>query len=457
MLRIGSFGRNLALTIVVAAGGMTLGACTTIQNMMPGNEAAEARAIELQELQLKVMRFADEYSGRVQEPVLRFQRDAHTPEERLAGQNWRLQQATSAYTIASGPNPVTNALDMVVLATLSRMVLQDSWVKNLYGERAASVREVHERLEPQAWALVDGILTADQIQQLHTIIDTWRADHPQVYAVTYIHFRDFARSIGKPAGGEEHTSGNLFSLLGLDPLSTLDPAVREISQTRQLAERTIYYVQRVPNLLDMQVERLTYQLAVMPETKDLLQNTDRISLAAQSAGKLADTLPQVLSSERQAAIDQFMAALSGQQTQMRELAGELKGTLEAGQATSDSLNATIRSLDTFMSRFDKPATATAPAATAHPFDINDYATAARELAGTARDLQSLIAQLDSSSNGVEKLTVHAAENLRVVVDHAFWRGVQLILVLITAILVAALLYRLALRRLMQAHENGRAA
>ena len=34
-------------------------------------------------------------------------------------------QSTAAYTIASGPNPVVNALDMIVLATLSRMVVED--------------------------------------------------------------------------------------------------------------------------------------------------------------------------------------------------------------------------------------------------------------------------------------------------------------------------------------------
>jgi hypothetical protein len=34
-------------------------------------------------------------------------------------------------------------------------------------------------------------------------------------------------------------------MLGIDPLSGLDPAIREIEQTRALAERTIYYMQRV--------------------------------------------------------------------------------------------------------------------------------------------------------------------------------------------------------------------
>ena len=75
----------------------------------------------------------------------------------------------------------------------------------------------------------------------------------------------------------------MFALIGLDPLSNLDPAVRELEQTRLLAERTIYYLQRAPSLLDMQIERLTYQLAVMPEAKQTLAGVERVSVAAEVA------------------------------------------------------------------------------------------------------------------------------------------------------------------------------
>ena len=46
--------------------------------------------------------------------------------------------------IANGPNPVTNALDMVLLTTLSSMLVDDTWV----GERAVALQDAHRRLEP---------------------------------------------------------------------------------------------------------------------------------------------------------------------------------------------------------------------------------------------------------------------------------------------------------------------
>ena len=49
------------------------------------------------------MRFADEYTGRTRKAINQFQSGLQTPEERLMAQNRKVQQASSAYTIASGP------------------------------------------------------------------------------------------------------------------------------------------------------------------------------------------------------------------------------------------------------------------------------------------------------------------------------------------------------------------
>jgi len=429
-----------ALPALLAA--LLCASCSTIRGMMPKQKQAQQQATELQQVQLEVMRFADEYASRVGEAVERVQLEVVSPEERLAGHNWRLSQATASYTIASGPTPIVNALDMVVLATLSRMVADDHFVTEVYGPRARPLQVAHERMEPQAWALVQGVLTSEQQQHLRQVIDDWRAKHPQVRSVAYIHFTDFAKSIGRYADTER--PGSVFALLGLDPLSNLDPAVQEIAQTRQLAERTIYYMQRAPNLLDMQIERLTYQLAVMPETKQLLADTDAFGAAATSASTLANQMPQLVARERQAAIAQVMDSLNSQQAQTRQLLTELRGALEAGTQTSDSINGTIRSIDAMMARFDKPK----PAASTPPgkaFDIAEYAATARELAGAAQQLQALVVQLDTSAGGVQRLTTSLAVDAGNIVDHAFWRGVQLIIVLVASILVAMLVYRYVAR------------
>ena len=438
--------RHLRWSLVLGIAVVAVFGCSLLPNK-PAEEAAK-RAEQLQDIQLKIMRFADEYAGGVIEPVQRFQEATERAEERLSAQNWKLSQSTAAYTIASGPNPVINAVDMVVLATLSRMVIEDAWVGQRFGERAAPLQDAHRRLEVRARELLANVLTADQIGELQLIIDDWRKHNPSIRAVTYIHFYDFAKSIGRPKPTEAGSKAGLFALLGLDPLSNLDPAVRELTQTRQLAERTIYYAQRAANLLDMQVERLTYQIAAMPETKRILADADRFGGAAASAGRLADELPNILAREREAAIHQFMEGIAKDTMQTRALITDLRGTLEAGTATSDSLNATLRSLDQIIARFDtpKPAAGTPPGLPARPFDITEYTAAAAEFARTANELQKLVAGIEHGTPALMQSADRAASSLQGVVDHILWRVLLIGVLLIAGGFVTALAYRFITRR-----------
>lgn len=406
-------------------------------------DESERRAARLQEVQLKVMRYADNYSGRMRDPLEALNVQSVSPEERLAAHNWRITQAAAAYTIASGSNPVVNALDMIALATLSRMVVEDYRTDSLFRVRAAPLLEVHRSLERQAWTLVEGVLDLDQTNQLRTLIEQWHAEHPGARSVSQVRFADFAAIVGRPSD-DAHGSGSLFALIGLDPLRNLDPAVRELEQTRQLAERTIYYLQRAPSLLDMQVERLAYQLAVMPEAKQTLAGVERVSVAAAAIGELTADTPAIIASERHAIIVQLTAALHAEQDRLQALLVDVRDVLSAGAQTSDSVTTTVAALDDFVARFQpRHVQPTATSAPRRPFDITEYAQTARELATATQNMQALLVQLDTSSAGIERLASATTRVLHETVDHAFWRGIALIAALAIAALLTTLAYRYA--------------
>lgn len=416
--------------------------CASLQQMMPGHKDAQQAARELRTLQLRVMGFADEYTGRVIEAVNRFQREAVNPEERLVTQNWKLSQAEAAYTIATGPNPLTNGVDMVVLATLSRMVLEDVWVSDLYHDRARPVLEAHRALERESWELLHGVINDAQAAQLREVIRRWRSEHPNVRAVTYVHFADFVKSVvGAPSTGEATTPGSLFSLIGIDPFAHLDPAVVQIAQARQLAERGIYYAQRVPHLLDMQVERLAYQLASMPETKALLADAGRASLVGSAADQLTRSLPEIIAKERQALISQLMQELDDRRTTVSALTGELRSTLQAGTETANALHATLETFDRVSARFTEKPPAPSPGEKARPFDIREYTDMLRELTVTARELNTLTEHMDSAIPAVHAVTEDATNRLEHMANRLFVKLALLILIVIVATLIACLAYR----------------
>jgi hypothetical protein len=434
---------------VLAAGAavLALSACSTIRQVFHSQDQATKRTEQLHILQLRSMRFADEYVGSIVDPIRHFQASIDNAADRLAAQNWLLSQATAAYTIASGPSPIVNAIDMVVLATLSRMVIDDAWSSERFGERAAPLRDAYHRLEPLALELAQGALAPDQIAEIQRIIVNWRAQNPHATAIAFVHFRDVAASMGQSTAAGIDPVGGLFSLLGIDPFSSLDPAVREIARTRELAERTIYYAQRVPNLLDMQVERLTFEFTTMPEMKRLFANADSVTDAASTTGRVIGELPALLSREREAAIRQFMDAVTAETSRTRELAVDLRQALEAGTAASNSLTISIRSFDKLMGRFDQPAAATGVAQTpGRPFNITEYTDAAGEIARAAKELQGLIAGVDRDKPALMQAADRTTAALQGVIEHAYWLLVRLIGILLVGGLCVALLYRGIARR-----------
>jgi len=78
----------------------------------------------------------------------------------------------------------------------------------------------------------------------------------------------------------------------VDPLAGLDPAVRELTQTRLFADRALYVVQRMPRLLRWQTELLGLNTAQIPAVRQLTElmlaldrtiaSTNLTQLAAQA-------------------------------------------------------------------------------------------------------------------------------------------------------------------------------
>ena len=157
---------NRSFIAVIAA--VALAGCSTVQKMTPSYQHAQERIRVLEQLQLTTMGFADEYRSRVGGGVDRFQSGAVTPEERLLAQEWKVGQAQAVYIDASGPNAALNTLDIVVLATLSRMVVDDAWTQ--YGDRVQFLKKTYHELEQGAWELAKPVLSDAQAVQLRGII-----------------------------------------------------------------------------------------------------------------------------------------------------------------------------------------------------------------------------------------------------------------------------------------------
>jgi len=241
--------------------------------------------------------------------------------------------------------------------------------------------------------------------------------------------------------------------------------VREVTQTRLLAERAMFTLQRMPFLLRWQTELLAYQLAGQPAVELALTNTtrladsaDRISRATESVSQTAARLPDRISAERKAILD----ALDQQEGKLKDLTAQVDRALESGAKMSTSLNTTIRSLDALMKRFGvgEPSTNASPATSdtnSPPFNILDYGQVADRVAAMAKEINTLVVTVNQSVPQIERLSHQTTADAQKVVDRGFRLGLVLIIVLLTGAVLAGLLYRFLLEKLTRRGHSDSAS
>jgi hypothetical protein len=458
--------RRGAISSLCVAALLLTGACSLFRKPQTApNIAAPGQGnLTLTELQNQVIRFADDYSSSVAHAADGAAKAAGTREAQVAALKWKLEEATAAYVSATGENPVWNTLDVVVLTVVSRMVIEDSKAREELGAAVVPLIETHRELEASAWALAGQILGPGQREQLEGLIAEWRKQNPHERSVGAIHFREFALTTEKGSPLGKLRTGSVFTLLHLDPFAGLDPTTVAIEQSRELAARTVAYFERAPTLLRWQAELLAFQLADQPDPQRVLADLGRASRSMESVAKTAEGLPTLVDEQRKAAIEQLLAGvaaeraaiiqeLDAREATIRGLLGETRQTLDAGTRMSTSLDATIKSLDAFVHYVSPPAPKIAPAGPpSKPFDPLDYGKSAAEVGGMARDLTALLGSVDKSVPAIARVSAEAGDNLKRVVDRAFWRGLVLIATLLVGSVLAALAYRALARKLFHRVE-----
>ena len=418
-----------------------------VSSIRPGKK--DPSAVDPVELQQNLLRFADEFSIRMMIGVEKLRRgtNALSPSETL---QWKSAFGTETCAIVSGPNAVASLLDMTVFVTVVRAALEEHWQPKAFGESAGPMLESCRNAEAEIWRFAGKVLKAEQQAELHEAIETWRRQNPLPENVLAARAVGFAWRVAQPSAADPAKPGSFLNMLMLDPLSGLDPATREIAQTRLLAERVLYVTQKMPMLLRWQTELLSLNAVAQPTVQQLVTNSTQIAVSVERFVRAAEQLPGQISAERQ----QILQGLEAQEKSLAPLVNEVRQTLTAGSQMSGSLNTTLTTFDTLMKRFGVGETNLAgpPQTNSEPFRIQDYGRTAGQLEAAARQVTELLHTLDQtlgSSNVLQlsaKITPavqQAQAGGKEIVDYAFWKG----LCLLGIALAVALLYRWLAARL----------
>jgi hypothetical protein len=445
--------------IVCRLGGVALCAAAVIscastkESPDARNEAlstADSSRVTQQEVQSKLMAFADRYFAVTLDAAKTLERTLETPESRHTAAAARLVALIVTTDLAASPNPGAALLDMTVFVTLKRIVWEEYWMVEVYHEVGDQVLVAYLELEDDIWEIAASVYTPEQLAELRNLIDSWRKAHPETTAVDFMRLTELgdARQVqdlveaGRPGG----------------MLAPVKEANRNIEEMRLLAERLTFMATRMQLLISLQVEMASAKLAVQPEIQQLLEDSRRFADVSDRLTEAFATLVADLPEERRSAIDQILKGLGEEREQIlleltaedggvRPALGDLRDTFEAGRQLAETINEVVVNMDRLADRMleEDPA---------RPFDIMDYKTTIEEATKTVQEIQSVLASVDqlltSAVTDEELNTILRGANrledevIDDIIDRAFLQGVALIVIFF----VVLACYRLLMRRLV---------
>lgn len=426
---------------------------------------AEARRV-----QTEVMDFADDMTVRLAEAMDQIEVLPLPMDARVAAHRLKYTIAHGATLIASAQNPRIALVDMLVMVTLQRALIERDMTAGFFGTETTRLRQVFEQSERQIRTLAERSLMPEQLAEIDRLIATWMEENPGRRYAAYVRFSEFAaaRQV-TTVGAESGRPSNVLGFLFIDPLAGLDPTTREIEQARLFAERAMFSLQRMPVLLSWQAELLLIDTAGEPEVRDLLAAVASATASAERAttemAALRAELPSLVAAERQAALEQasgILAAerraaieqaltglraereatleqLASEQARLSATLAELRGAVEASTTLSESVRETAAAFSGLASQLglNEPKDPDA-----EPFRIQDYTEAIRETTRAAEELGALTRSLTGATEPavleqrlalVEQRLVAAEDAADRLLGRSFRLAMTLVIVLVVGL------------------------
>ncbi|MGR8941071.1 MAG: hypothetical protein ACU83P_05720 [Gammaproteobacteria bacterium] len=402
-----------------------------IRSMFSRNKEGEP---DLVELQSQLLRFADNSIESLNLAIAKLQREDDKVTRSRTLLMRRISITNDILAVATGANTYANLLDMAILASLNRMNVEDYWIPKLYGESAKPYLLASQQVEKEIWRIAATTLKKEQLSELRAAIKTWHEQHPNVRSPSDTGALGFASEVAQSnRGSSPGITSSVFNLLSIDPLMGLDPATRELANTRLFAERGLFLARHMPTLIRWETELLILQTAEMPQMEKLLANTSQLSESADRFSQTAESLPGFISAERQ----QIVQALEAQQPGLARLAAKTEQALAAGKQMSDASTATLKTFQEVVQQLQGwPSDPNAES-----FRINDYTAAATQINASAQELVKLLqafdqtlapGKLDGLSTRLGAMSRQAQASGKELVDYTFRQILFLGLILIAS-------------------------
>ena len=373
-----------------------------------------------QQLNDQVKRFADRYHARMSIAVDRMYEHPLTPAQFQSAQYWRTMSRVTSIEIAIGPNAVTNLFDMMVLTSLGRMVIEEHWVPERFGEEYGQpLLDASRALEEDIWNVADAVLTLELQEEMRTMIRNYRIQNPDQVNPWWIRMDQFS--------GQRAARLNAIRRSG-GLLREVRRAREAAEEFQEFAERALFYVQRAPENVAGKIEGSVLRLLGGPQVAQMLEDSNRF---VGSIEQLVQAFED-LSEKRVAVIDQLLEGLDQQRESLfsdfntaspeaRLMLSDLRVIVESAERINTELSAN------------------------EPIEIAEYRALTADVAQVTTELATLVEAVNDVTNNPDDL-VTIIDHFAAGQERVLNRALLVLLISIAFFFICLIGYRFVNRR-----------
>ena len=290
------------------------------EGLFPERSHNEASKSHL--LQQEMMDYSDRFTMAVWQALDQFLRGETDPQKRSAAEHWKVLYSAATMQIAAGRDPAGSLLDMAVLTDLSEWSVARSWNPQVFGKGGEPLLEALKGMKKDIGAILDGILSPSQREQLNSIISDWKQRHPGSLYVAGIRLDDLASA----RAGKEQKNG------GLILIADVSRAVGKVDEALQYGERAMFYLERLPRLTTMQTSLALAQVGSAPAVLSLTGSAEKASAAIT---ELPDKVTTAISTNA-STVKEILPGIQMSLTESRRVAEAIDRTINSAFFTNDT-------------------------------------------------------------------------------------------------------------------------
>lgn len=325
---------------------------------------------------------------------------------RVNAQRWKVKLASASMTIAAAQDPRAALLDMAVFISVGRWAVDQHWIPEVFGEKAAPLRQFYAGMDREIWSEASRILTPEQQSDLRALIGEWEKSNSAEGDFTNVRLRNLD-------GVELSNFAEISTTKGL--LAKIQRLWSKVDQSMLYGERMIFLMERTPRILEQQSDLTIDRVAQRFPIATIDPDFDSLSAMAAELPMKIDSLLDPANGNIGKSLPDIRASIES----VERLAATLQKTVDSTNLLADRM-ATL------------------------PFERQDYTEAFASASTALTQLNGVITGLNqlsqSTESGTEPGAVRLARTIdsetNALLDKAFNRALILIGVFFGGILLS---------------------